>query len=220
MLYGIYLLGIIFYLVNGIGNYENRVYFMDHTTILFVLIPCVLLLICTGSLPAFARGFLFAFGKRDYPRAKCEESLQAVRMTVYAAVVSGGVCFSIGMINGCRHLAMNWSPQDGINRLLLDLSVAVLSLLYPLLICLVLLPVCFLLKNGLSGPKQTAAKEPVHAQGRISDETSPVTCAIIKELLSHYMDGLTSDETNTEIRKHLETCEACRTLYEQGSLGQ
>ncbi len=35
-------------------------------------------------------------------------------------------------------------------------------------------------------------------------------CAIIRDLLPSYVDGLTSEESNQEIEKHLESCEACR----------
>lgn len=40
-------------------------------------------------------------------------------------------------------------------------------------------------------------------------------CEIIKDLLPSYVDGLTSDESNAEIAKHLETCCACRDVLEQ-----
>ncbi|MCI8416903.1 MAG: zf-HC2 domain-containing protein [Lachnospiraceae bacterium] len=39
-------------------------------------------------------------------------------------------------------------------------------------------------------------------------------CSIVKELLPSYGDGLTSEETNEEIREHLATCSACRN-YER-----
>ncbi len=40
-------------------------------------------------------------------------------------------------------------------------------------------------------------------------------CSIVKELLSNYADGLTSEETAGDIRRHLEDCENCRKSYEQ-----
>lgn len=42
-------------------------------------------------------------------------------------------------------------------------------------------------------------------------------CCIAKDLLPNYIDGLTSEESSTEIRKHLESCEGCRAVYEQMS---
>jgi len=43
-------------------------------------------------------------------------------------------------------------------------------------------------------------------------------CSIVKDLLSNYIDGLTSEETSTEIRNHLDNCDNCRTLYEEMSV--
>lgn len=42
-------------------------------------------------------------------------------------------------------------------------------------------------------------------------------CCIVKDLLPGYIDGLTSEETNEEIRIHLENCSACNTVYRQMS---
>lgn len=42
-------------------------------------------------------------------------------------------------------------------------------------------------------------------------------CSIVKDLLSNYIDGLCSEETDLEIRKHLETCDDCRAVYEKMS---
>lgn len=39
-------------------------------------------------------------------------------------------------------------------------------------------------------------------------------CSIVKELLPSYRDGLTSEETNRDIRDHLETCGECRACME------
>lgn len=42
-------------------------------------------------------------------------------------------------------------------------------------------------------------------------------CCIVRDLLPGYIDGLTSEETNEEIRIHLENCSACNTVYRQMS---
>ncbi|MCI8297068.1 MAG: hypothetical protein HFG22_14565 [Lachnospiraceae bacterium] len=39
-------------------------------------------------------------------------------------------------------------------------------------------------------------------------------CCIIKDLLPSYIEGLTSEEANVEIRAHLEGCADCRRAYE------
>ncbi len=40
-------------------------------------------------------------------------------------------------------------------------------------------------------------------------------CEIIRDLLPSYIDGLTSEESNIEIEKHLETCPDCRKVLEK-----
>lgn len=40
-------------------------------------------------------------------------------------------------------------------------------------------------------------------------------CYVVRDLLPRYLDGLTGEEASGEIKAHLETCEGCRTVYEQ-----
>ena len=40
-------------------------------------------------------------------------------------------------------------------------------------------------------------------------------CNTVKDLLPHYIDGLTCEESNNEIHEHLEGCAGCNTVYEQ-----
>ena len=40
-------------------------------------------------------------------------------------------------------------------------------------------------------------------------------CEIIKDLLPSYIDGLTSNYSNEEIEKHLESCQECKTFYQE-----
>lgn len=42
-------------------------------------------------------------------------------------------------------------------------------------------------------------------------------CCVVVDLLSNYIDGLCSEETNEEIRKHLEGCDGCRAVFEKMS---
>lgn len=39
-------------------------------------------------------------------------------------------------------------------------------------------------------------------------------CNIVQDLLPNYIDGLSSEETNDEVKKHLEGCANCRMIYE------
>lgn len=40
-------------------------------------------------------------------------------------------------------------------------------------------------------------------------------CEMIRDLLPLYIDGLTSEESNKEIDKHLKTCRECREYYRE-----
>ncbi|MBQ3931157.1 MAG: DUF4825 domain-containing protein [Firmicutes bacterium] len=41
-----------------------------------------------------------------------------------------------------------------------------------------------------------------------------LSCHIVKDLLPHYIDGLTSEETSQDIMEHLKQCKDCRSQYE------
>lgn len=146
MLYTVYLICVVLYLNYGIG-FDRLLHFFDPITLEFLVFPCILILFATRSFTAFGRAFLFAFVRKEYTLSRHRESLQAVRMVMSTASVFGGICFLIGSVNAVR--ALDWSSLDSIGWLCLDLSVAALSLFYALLICLILLPVCFLLKKEL-----------------------------------------------------------------------
>lgn len=40
-------------------------------------------------------------------------------------------------------------------------------------------------------------------------------CELIRDLLPLYIDGLTSEESNREIEKHLKNCKECRVYYQE-----
>ena len=45
-------------------------------------------------------------------------------------------------------------------------------------------------------------------------------CAIVRDLLPSYVEGLTEDETAAAVKEHLNTCESCRSRYEAMSSGE
>ncbi|MCR5481756.1 MAG: DUF4825 domain-containing protein [Clostridia bacterium] len=47
------------------------------------------------------------------------------------------------------------------------------------------------------------------------ESCNEISCNIIKDLLPLYIEGLTSEESNSLIEEHLKECEACRELYEE-----
>lgn len=146
MLYIVYLVCMVLYLISGI-NWDRVLNFYDPITLEYVVFPCILILFVTRSFTAFGRAFLYVFGCKEYALSQYRESLRAVRMVMGTASVFGGICFLIGSVNAVR--ALDWSSLDSVGWLCLDLSVAALSLFYALVICMILLPVCFLLRKEL-----------------------------------------------------------------------
>lgn len=45
-------------------------------------------------------------------------------------------------------------------------------------------------------------------------------CAVVRDLLPSYVEGLTEEETTAAVSSHLETCESCRKHYEAMSAGE
>ena len=158
MFYAIYLLGIIFWILRGVGGgFGNLVNYMDGFTCLFVLVPCVLILFGTGSLKAFGRAVLFAFSKKDAPLISYEESFLAVKMVMMISAIFGLLDFLIGTFTSIRSVE-DFSSIEALGWIVRDLSVTMISLLYPLLIWIILLPLCFMLKKHLRQQDRNAVK--------------------------------------------------------------
>lgn len=133
--------------ISGMGV-DRMFNYMDSTTLMFVLFPSVLTLFYTKSYKAFGNAFLFAFGKKTDSADSYKESLQAVKMVMVTSSVFGCLGFMIGMFNSIR--SKDFASPEALHWVLQDLTVAMLSLLYPLLICVILLPVWFILKKHMS----------------------------------------------------------------------
>lgn len=147
MFYAIYLVGtIIWILMNIGGGFRNPINFMDSVTAMFILVPCILILVCTRSLKAFGRAFLFALGHRGDSVAAYKESLLAVKMVIQTSGLFGSLGFLIGMYVSIRSLE-DFSSAESLGWILLDLPVAMISFFYLLLIWILLLPICFMLKK-------------------------------------------------------------------------
>ena len=141
------MLGIIILLISGIGFQNSFMNYYDSFTLVFVLLPCLWILFYTKSFRAFGRALLFAVGKRGNSIAAYRESYHAVSMIIAISTVFGCLGFIIGMINCIRSAAL--SSIEGIGNVICSLSVAMLSLFYPLLLCVILLPVYFMLKKHI-----------------------------------------------------------------------
>lgn len=144
MLYILYLIGTVSMVVAGIGV-SHLLSFTDGVTLFFVLIPCALILIFTRSIKSFGRSFLFIFGKKNYSLEQYKESMQSVKMVMLTAMLFGSLGFMIGIVNSFRSSKI-LSP-DMAHTIVLDISVALLSLFYAVCVCVILLPVYFMLKK-------------------------------------------------------------------------
>ena len=134
MFYAIYLLGIIIWILMGVGGGSgNLVNYMD-------------------GLKAFGRAFLFAFGKRGGLTVSYKESLLAVRMVMAVSAIFGFLGFLIGTSASIRSIK-DFSTVESLGWIVRDLSVSMISLLYPLLIWSILLPLCFILRKKVLSSK-------------------------------------------------------------------
>lgn len=145
MFYIIYLLGtgLIFILANGFHRSVTN--YIDPTTFLLIVLSCIFVLFCTKSMKAFGRTFLIAFGRKDYVSLQYRESLQSVKMVICTAAAWGALFFIIGSIKCFRYMQI--SSFDDISVILKSITVALLSLFYPLFICIILMPLYFGLKK-------------------------------------------------------------------------
>lgn len=148
MFYIIYLAGVIFILMDGIGLDRFFSDYLDVYTLSFVLLPCVLIVFCTKSWKAFGQSFVFVFEKGEPTLPSYMESIRTVQMVMITAAVFGFIGFLTGMINGIRSL--DFSSPDVYGWALRNTSAAMLSLFYPLLICVILLPVFFILRRQMT----------------------------------------------------------------------
>lgn len=108
--------------------------FIDLRSFVFLLIPCLLVLFCTKSFRSFGRSFLFMSGKKC---AVAKDSLYAL-VTVMVTAVIAGIIHSITLI---LNFAYNMNLESGLLTPLNDMLLALLSPLYSLVLCLMLLPV-------------------------------------------------------------------------------
>lgn len=141
------ILSIIILLISGIGFQNDLMNYFDSFTLLFVLLPCMWILLYTRSFRAFGRAFLFAVGKRGNSISAYRESLHAVKMVMAISSVFGCLGFIIGMMNCIRTTEL--SSIEGFGWVLRSVSVAMLSLFYPLLLCVILIPIYFMLKKHI-----------------------------------------------------------------------
>ncbi len=131
------ILGVSFIVKYGIGS--RACYFVDFISMEFILIPCLLILLCTGYWRSFLKAFVYLI-KRDYCTAEMiKDSANALKLVCRSSLIWGSIGFTISTVNLMRrHMS-----DPGFAALCGDISVALLPLFYSLVINAVLMPLYF-----------------------------------------------------------------------------
>ena len=133
----ILILGVLFIVKYGIGS--KTWYFVDSISMEFILIPCLLILLCTGYWRGFLKAFVYLI-KRDHCTAEMiRDSAGALKLVCRSSLIWGSIGFTISMVNLMRRHMLN--PEFA--ALCGDISVALLPLFYSLVINAVLMPLYF-----------------------------------------------------------------------------
>lgn len=133
----IMVLGVLFIVKYGIGSETS--YFVDNISMEFILIPCLLVLLCTGYWRGFLKIFVYII-KRDHCTAEMiKDSANALKLVCSTSFIWGSIGFTISLVNLMRH----HMPEPEFAALCGDISVALLPLLYSLVMNAVLMPLYF-----------------------------------------------------------------------------
>ena len=114
-------------------------YFVDSISMEFILIPCLLILLCTGYWRSFLKAFVYLI-KRDCCTAEMiKDSANAIKLVCRSSLIWGSIGFTISTVNLMRRhmLDPEFAAFCG------DISVALLPLFYSLGINGVLMPLYF-----------------------------------------------------------------------------
>ena len=131
------ILGVFFLVKYGIGS--RTWHFVDSTSMEFILIPCLLILLCTGYWRGFLKAFVYLI-KRDHCTAEMiRDSAGALKLVCRSSLIWGSIGFAISTVNLMRRHMQN--PEFA--ALCGDISVALLPLFYSLVINAVLMPLYF-----------------------------------------------------------------------------
>ncbi len=138
--YLIYLIGFVICIIHGI-SLHNICNFIDAISFGFVIVPCILVLITTGYWRGFIKAFVYIFDKKRENKEGVRESAKAVKLTCLSSLIFGGLGVMISLINALHNLNLEASYVAA------DVSVALISIFYALMINSILLPLYFELKR-------------------------------------------------------------------------
>lgn len=127
-------------------NFQNIINFIDIVSLVFILIACLVALLCTRSVCSLKDAFVLMLCKGEYTTDQYESCLLAVKTTVLSAFAGGFIMFLISVVNVLKGLNLD----GGVSMLGADLAKGLITPIYSLVIAFILLPVYVELKRGLS----------------------------------------------------------------------
>ena len=133
------ILGVLFIVKYGIGS--RTWYFVDSISMEFILIPCLLVLLCTGYWRGFLKAFVYIIKRDNCTAEMIKDSANALKLVCRSSLIWGSIGFTISMVNLMRKHMLD--SEFASPMLWGDISVALLSLFYALIINAVLVPLYF-----------------------------------------------------------------------------
>lgn len=133
------ILGVLFIVKYGIGS--KTWYFLDQISMEFILIPCLLVLLCTGYWRGFLKAFIYIIKRDNCTAEMIKDSKNALKLVCSSSFTWGSIGFTISMVNLLRNSVLD--SGSAAPALRADISVALLPLFYALIINAVLVPLYF-----------------------------------------------------------------------------
>lgn len=145
MLYIVYAVGIIVYLFSAMGGMFTN--FFDFLTLVYIVVPTLVSLGCAKSYKNFYIALLIAVTGRKFSIYQYKKSLSTVIMVVIECGMTGITYFLIDCITYIK--SSYFTSLEDIGGLFVNFSTAGLSLFYPMVIGLILLPLILILKINI-----------------------------------------------------------------------
>lgn len=153
-MYLIYLLGTFVLLFVGVTasfidgqfhiDFAQIANYCDLSTFLFILIFCLLILLCTKSFKDFGTAFLLMSRNRKATDEQYQRCYHAVKAVAITSITAGGLHIVYTLVNLFRSMDSSIVSLVGYATI-----TSLLSVFYPLVICILLIPVALSMKNAV-----------------------------------------------------------------------
>jgi len=125
-------------------EFQNIINFFDPAGLAFILITCLVVLLCTRSVRPLKDAVVFLFSKEEYTAEQCERCLLAVKTAMLSAFAGGFFMFLSSVVNMLKSLELS----GGASMVGVELSKGLITPIYSLVVAFILLPVYVELKRG------------------------------------------------------------------------